>query len=30
VDDDKIDAIQLWQPAWENTLLSPKPIHFGH
>jgi hypothetical protein len=20
----------LWQPAQENTVLSPKPIHFGH
>jgi hypothetical protein len=21
---------QLWQPAQENTILPPKPIHFGH
>jgi hypothetical protein len=21
---------KLWQPAQENTVLSPKPIHFGH
>jgi hypothetical protein len=21
---------ELWQPAQENTVLSPKPIHFGH
>jgi hypothetical protein len=21
---------RLWQPAEENTVLSPKPIHFGH
>jgi hypothetical protein len=20
----------LWQPAQENTVLPPKPIHFGH
>jgi hypothetical protein len=20
----------LWQPAQENTVLLPKPIHFGH
>jgi hypothetical protein len=20
----------LWQPAQENTVLSSKPIHFGH
>jgi hypothetical protein len=20
----------LWQPAQKNTVLSPKPIHFGH
>jgi hypothetical protein len=20
----------MWQPARENTVLSPKPIHFGH
>jgi hypothetical protein len=20
----------MWQPAQENTVLSPKPIHFGH
>jgi hypothetical protein len=23
-------AAQLWQPTQENTVLSPKPIHFGH
>jgi hypothetical protein len=21
---------KVWQPAQENTVLSPKPIHFGH
>jgi hypothetical protein len=21
---------EVWQPAQENTVLPPKPIHFGH
>jgi hypothetical protein len=24
------DDALLWQPAQENAVLSPKPIHFGH
>jgi hypothetical protein len=26
----KSDMGILWQPAQENTVLLPKPIHFGH
>jgi hypothetical protein len=25
-----LGRVLLWQPAQENTVLSPKPIHFGH
>jgi hypothetical protein len=28
--DVKAAEARLWQPAQENTVLSPKPIHFGH
>jgi hypothetical protein len=25
-----VERKNMWQPAQENTVLSPKPIHFGH
>jgi hypothetical protein len=26
----EVGSVTLWQPAQENTVLPPKPIHFGH